>query len=194
LHIQHRKSKKVVTNSTIHSAMSEFNFWKVDLSSAKALSQHKSVAEPPGYVPASSLKSVAPLHTGSSGTKVLDQTAKDRKEAALRQKAMDPAKQAGFMCFMLYMSGSSLSIFSIMMLVSCVHAPFASLAKVTKLFPHDGQVDVLVPRLIFCAIQLGQLLFAAHRLNGMGLLPTFASDWMSQMTAPQVTEIATGPA
>jgi hypothetical protein len=174
--------------------MSDFNFWKLDLSSAKVLSQHKSIADPPGYVPASSLKNVPLLHTASSGSKALDKKSKDRKEAALRQKALDPAKQAGFMCFMLYMSGSSLSIFSIMMLVSCVYAPFASLAKVTKIFPHDNQVDVMIPRLIFIAIQLGQLLFAAHRLNGMGLLPTFASDWMSQMTAPQVTEVAIGPA
>lgn len=176
--------------------MSEFSSWRLDVaSSSKALTTSRhSAPDPPGYVPVSSLGTIAPLTARGNETKVLDQASRDRKEAALRQRAFDPAKQAGFMCFMLYMSGSTLSVFSIMMLVSCVYAPFAALAKVTKLFPADKQVDVMVPRLIYVAVQLGQLCFAAYKLDGMGLLPTYASDWMSQMTAPHVTEMAVGPA
>ena len=176
--------------------MSEFNSWRLDtVSTSKALTSSKqSTPNPPGWVPASSLGPIAPLSARGNDSKVLDQASRARKEAALRQRAFDPAKQAGFMCFMLYMSGSSLSVFSIMMLVSCVYAPFAALAKVTKLFPADKQVDVMVPRLIFVAVQLGQLCFAAYKLDGMGLLPTYASDWMSQMTAPHVIERAVGPA
>lgn len=97
------------------------------------------------------------------------------------------------MCFMLYMSGNKLQVFSIMMLVSCITSPVLAMTNVTKMFPSDKQVDVMIPRLIFIGVQLAQLAFAAYKLDGLGLLPTYASDWMSQMKAPRVLETSIGP-
>ena len=68
-------------------------------------------------------------------------------------------------------------------------------------FPADladgGAVDVLTPRLVFCAVQAGGLLFALSRLNGMGLLPTRAADWAAGLppavgTAPAGGAVALG--
>jgi ER membrane protein complex subunit 4 len=173
--------------------MSVFNSWKLDLQSKAVNVSKRSHPDPPGYVPTSSLGAIEPLTEAGQATRLLDAPTRARKEAALRQKALDPAKQAGFMCFMLYMSGNKMQVFSIMMLVSCISAPIMAIAKVAKMFPSDEQVDVMIPRLIFCAVQLGQLAFAAYKLDGMGLLPTYPSDWMSQMTAPNAIETSIGP-
>ena len=71
----------------------------------------------------------------------------------------------------------------------------------TSAFPADladgGAVDVLTPRLVFCAVQAGGLLFALSRLNGMGLLPTRAADWAAGLppavgTAPAGGAVALG--
>lgn len=168
--------------------MAEFNSWRPEVRTRAVSSRQSGSADPPGFTAVGG-GAVA----RARGSLALDGPARVRKEAALRQKALDPAKQAGFMCFMLYMSGNSLQIFSIMMLVSCVYSPIAALANVARAFPPDKQVDVLTPRLIFVAVQLAHLAFAAYKLNSMGLLPTFASDWLSQMPAPVMLERSAGP-
>ena len=158
-----------------------------------SVSKRASIPDPPGYCQASALAQIEPLVSEGKATRVLDKATRARKEGALRQKALEPAKQAGFMCFMLYMSGSQPSVFSIMMMVTCVTAPVIAMANVVKAFPKDKQVDVLIPRLMYFAIQIGQLVFAAWKLDGMGLLPTYPSDWMSKMVAPRVMEMSVGP-
>jgi hypothetical protein len=61
-------------------------------------------------------------------------------------------------------------------------------------FPPDPErkLDTLSPRLVFCLIQFGQVLFGLHKLNTMGLLPTHASDWLSTVAAPVSIEQAYG--
>jgi hypothetical protein len=45
-------------------------------------------------------------------------------------------------------------------------------------------LDTLLPRLVYCAVHFGQLLFVLNKLNSMGLLPTHASDWMATLPVP----------
>lgn len=63
-------------------------------------------------------------------------------------------------------------------------------------FPSDlsdgGAVDVLTPRLVFCAVQAAGLLFALHRLNGMGLLPTRAADFAAGLPPARAVQPAGG--
>jgi ER membrane protein complex subunit 4 len=173
--------------------MTEFNKWKLEFHSKAVVPSKRSPPDPPGFVPTSSLGQIEPLISEDKHSKALDTATRTRKESALRQKAMEPGKHAGFMCFMLYMSGSQPSVFSIMMMVTCVSAPIMALTNITKQFPADKHVDVNIPRLIYAAIQIGQLCFAAYKLDAMGLLPTYPSDWMSQMLAPQALETSAGP-
>lgn len=69
--------------------------------------------------------------------------------------------------------------------------PTRRLAAVFK--ASDPELDVLSPRLLFVAIQFGGLLFTMYKLNGMGLLPTHASDWYDT-TVPPVLEFSSGGA
>lgn len=60
--------------------------------------------------------------------------------------------------------------------------------------PQDqsGQLDLLKPRLVFCAIQIAGLVFALNKLQGMGLLPTNPSDYVSFLQLPVASEFAGG--
>ena len=49
----------------------------------------------------------------------------------------------------------------------------------------DGRLNVWLPRALYCLIHLGGLAFALWKINGMGLLPTHASDYVSAMTVPK---------
>ena len=52
----------------------------------------------------------------------------------------------------------------------------------------ERKLDVMTPRLLYCLIYCGQLLFVMHKLNNMGLLPTHPSDWLSSMPVPRFLE------
>lgn len=61
-------------------------------------------------------------------------------------------------------------------------------------FPSDAErkLDTFTPRLLYCLINVGQFIFALHKLNAMGLLPTHASDWLSAIAVPQSLEHSYG--
>jgi hypothetical protein len=51
-----------------------------------------------------------------------------------------------------------------------------------SVFPREEDwpgLDVITPRLLYCLVQVGQLVFGMYKLNGMGLLPVYPSDWIS---------------
>lgn len=170
--------------------MSDFAKWKLDFSSRALVARKSALPDPPGYDVQDADMEVEPAKKNNTD---LDSAMLARKELALRSKAMEPLKQVGFMCFMLYMSGNSLQLFSIMMLSSCIYSPFQAIANVAKVFPKNKDVDVLVPRALYCAVYVGQLIFAAYKLDKMGLLPTHASDWASQIPPAIFTERSIGP-
>lgn len=171
--------------------MAEFSKWKLDFTS-KAISSKKSgVVDPPGYEQRV-FNEIEEAHSNRKNGK-LDSALLARKELALRSRALEPLKQVGMMCFMLYMSGNTLQLFSIMMLSSCVYSPIQAISNVTKAIPPNNDVDVMIPRLLYCLVYLGQLAFAAYKLDCMGLLPTYPSDWSSQLKAPVYLERSYGP-
>ena len=53
-------------------------------------------------------------------------------------------------------------------------------------------MNLILPQLLFCLIQAGGFLVALYKLNGMGLLPTHTSDWISQMDVPAEREVSFG--
>eukprot|EP00892_Ulva_mutabilis_P005273 jgi/Ulvmu1/3117/UM015_0157.1 len=169
--------------------MSDFRKWKLEFTSKALTSKKSGLADPPGY----EQRVFNEIEEAPSKKKKLDPALVARKELALRSKALEPLKQVGMMCFMLYMSGNNLQLFSIMMLVSCVYSPIQAISNVTKAIPPNDDVDVMVPRALYCLVYLGQLAFAAYKLDCMGLLPTYPSDWSSQLKPPIYLERSTGP-
>ncbi|VVB11061.1 unnamed protein product [Arabis nemorensis] len=52
----------------------------------------------------------------------------------------------------------------------------------------DNKVELLVPKLVFLALNLGGLALGIWKLNTLGLLPTHALDWGSSLAPPQKKE------
>ncbi|PSC68571.1 ER membrane complex subunit 4-like [Micractinium conductrix] len=105
---------------------------------------------------------------------------------------MAPAKQVAMLCFMMWMSGSTLHLFSIMTTLSGIYQPLSAILKNRAVFPDDPekQLDTWTPRLTYCLIHGLGIAFAVWKINGMGLLPTHLSDWVSSMRPPAAAEHA----
>ncbi|UPQ99771.1 DUF1077 domain-containing protein [Chloropicon primus] len=126
--------------------------------------------------------------SGSVGAKVnVD------KDALMEQKAWEFAqstvKQVGMYAFMMYMSGGSVHIFSIMMTFTGLYQPLMAIFNSGKAFEKfskgtEGRVSTLGPRALYCLIQMGGLGFALYKLANIGLLPTHISDWVSGVQVP----------
>lgn len=119
-----------------------------------------------------------------------------RKQQALYARATAPMKQIGLMCFMAWMSGNSIQIFSIVMTFGLLASPVSAILTSAAMFPKEPdwpQLDTLLPRLLYCLIQCGQLVFGLYKLNGMGLLPVYASDWISSLKVPEMLEASYAP-
>lgn len=94
--------------------------------------------------------------------------------------AQAPGKQLLMTCFMLWMSGNSLQIFSIMMLSMALWTPISEMAQVSARFARfdDSGVDMTIPKITFVAIHLAGLAMGLYKCNTMGLLPTSTADWI----------------
>mmetsp|Transcript_15862 Transcript_15862/g.49847 ORF Transcript_15862/g.49847 Transcript_15862/m.49847 type:complete len:179 (-) Transcript_15862:14-550(-) len=156
--------------------------------------QEKSnVAQPVGY------NSTAGREQDEGQSTQQQKTQTEKEEAARFQFhawefAKGSFKSMGMMAFMMWMSGNGIQIFSIMITATGVFQPIKAIASsgaAFKRFEHPG-VDVLMPRLLFCLINLGGLLFASYKLNNMGLLPTSSSDWIAGLAAPKTLEFSVG--
>mmetsp|Transcript_4152 Transcript_4152/g.10383 ORF Transcript_4152/g.10383 Transcript_4152/m.10383 type:complete len:172 (-) Transcript_4152:479-994(-) len=167
--------------------MGDLRTWRMDFDSLA--NDKKSNLDPPGY---DSTIAKEPI-TGSTSTKKKDAGMLQRKQNALYARATAPVKNIAFMCFMAWMSGNSIQIFSIIMTFSLLATPISAILSSGQMFPKEAdwpQLDVLLPRILYCLIQCGQIIFGLYKLNGMGLLPVYPSDWISSIKVPDTLEHA----
>eukprot|EP00775_Hariotina_reticulata_P003950 gene3950-4204_t len=170
--------------------MTEQKSWKLDFDSVENL-QHRNKLDPPGYDGGLAKEWTPGTNTLS---KRRDPKLIEKKQQALWTRASTPMRQVGFMCFMMWMMGNGIQIFSIIMTISGLATPIMAVIKSGEVFPPDPEkkLDTLSPRLLYCLINLGQFVFALYKLNSMGLLPTHASDWLSAIAVPQSVEYSFG--
>lgn len=151
---------------------------------------HRSVPDPPGF-------SLSIAREGGSNSQAPNRRRDvdlQKKQAALHSRATAPFKQVAFMCFMMFMSGNSIQIFSLMMTLSGIATPLQAILKSGEEFPPDetGMLNTIGPRIVYSLIQALQLFFALYKLNAMGLLPSHASDWVSALVVPEAREFSSG--
>ena len=89
--------------------------------------------------------------------------------------ALAPVKQLPMTAIMMYMSGNSLQIFSIMMVVMAFKNPLMGLMATNQAFERfesEGTRGNLgVVKLAYVACQVIALALGIWKVNGMGLLP-----------------------
>ena len=149
--------------------------------------------DPPGYTASNSSKVRQPLP--SQYTTNEDPTLRQRQASrpSLTRKpptnaetdtlkikkswelAIAPAKQLPMNAIMMYMSGNSLQIFSIMMVFMLFKGPIMGLVQTNQVFTRfetEGTRKTLwMVKLVYVAMQLAALAMGLWKVNGMGLLP-----------------------
>jgi len=97
--------------------------------------------------------------------------------------ALAPIKQAPMNLFIMYMSGNTISIFPIMMVVMMAVRPFKTLLSMSTTFKtldaDTGATSAFGQKIVFVLGNLANVVLAVYKFNSMGLLPTYASDWLA---------------
>merc|ERR1739838_793854 len=126
-----------------------------------------------------------------------------QNDSSLRAKrlwdmALGPFKQVPMNLFIMYMSGSSISIFPIMMVVMMMFRPLKTLFSVKQAFKgfetgaNGLGVNILGQKLVFILGNLANVALAMYKCHTMGLLPTHASDWLAFADPLQRAEVVVG--
>ncbi|KAK8052428.1 hypothetical protein PG993_003813 [Apiospora rasikravindrae] len=97
--------------------------------------------------------------------------------------ALGPLKNLPMTAVMMYMSGNSLQIFSIMMVFMAFKNPIMGILGTQQAFERfeseTNRGGIFQVKLAYIAAQLVALALGVWKVNGMGLLPTTRSDWLA---------------
>jgi len=102
--------------------------------------------------------------------------------------------------FMLWMAGSSLSIFTILMVSMAMWSAMSGALSVTAAFAQfqeteadRQQLNLLLPKLAYVAINLGLLGVSVYKCKSMCILPNSINDFLGYMPIRQAIEFAGHP-
>ncbi|KAJ4388502.1 hypothetical protein N0V85_007493 [Neurospora sp. IMI 360204] len=97
--------------------------------------------------------------------------------------ALAPAKNLPMTLIMMYMSGNSLQIFSIMMVFMAFKNPIMGLLSTNQAFERfetdSNRGSILQVKAAYVLMQVLALAVGVWKINSMGLLPTTRSDWLA---------------
>jgi len=144
--------------------------------------------DPPGYNGTTEYI----LKRAESSPEALDLVQKTETMRARKMQEMSrgPGKQLMTNAFMMFMSGSGLHIFSIMMTGMALMAPIRGLMSTSAVFQPFENVDGLMrAKLTFVALNCVGLVFGLYKLHTMGLIPLQSSDWISLLITKQPVEL-----
>ncbi|OLL24242.1 ER membrane protein complex subunit 4 isoform B [Neolecta irregularis DAH-3] len=106
--------------------------------------------------------------------------------------AIAPAKQLPMTAFMMYMSGNTVQIFSMMMTFMMFFNPVQALTTVSAHFSplqdKNTRTRLILPRLVFILLQVAGIGLGVWKAASMGLLPTSSSDWLAWEQVPEPLE------
>ncbi|KAK4099297.1 hypothetical protein N658DRAFT_498444 [Parathielavia hyrcaniae] len=173
--------------------------WAAELKNPPAYkSKQAGIPDPPGY----------PSTQATSNSKKKD--AKDTKAVQRKaptpdemdtlklkkawEVALAPIKSLPMTGIMMYMSGNSLQIFSIMMVFMAFKNPIMGIIGTNQAFERfeteTNRTKILQVKLTYVVMQLLALALGIWKVNGMGLLPTTRSDWLAWEAQREAVEHA----
>lgn len=162
--------------------------WAVGLGDGAPSSGSLKVPDPPGFS-----RSSGDQEDGAGGKPKKDVDA-SWKQLKAWEAAHAPVKNLFMMGFMMWMAGNTVHLFSIGITFSALWSPISALQGLDKVFEpfKDARVDMLLPKLTFIAVNVAGLGLGLWKLNSLGLLPTHASDWVSNLPPPLAAEFSGG--
>ncbi|KAG1304281.1 hypothetical protein G6F64_009342 [Rhizopus arrhizus] len=156
---------------------------------------HSKLPNPIGFQPST-------LQKYSKSEKSTRHSDKDDQAALKMRRAWDvalaPAKSIPMSLFMMYMSGNSLQIFSVMITATMLFMqPIKAIMSAQETFSRfestgskKQEADLTLPKLSFIGLQVIVILLGIYRVNSMGLLPNTTSDWLSFIKPKEILEFA----
>ncbi|KAE8341591.1 hypothetical protein BDV24DRAFT_131608 [Aspergillus arachidicola] len=169
--------------------------WAVALNSpapqpSKAASR---IPDPPGF----SSSKVGGKNRTQQSTSATASKSEDTDTLKLKKAweiAMAPSKQIPMNAIMMYMSGNSLQIFSIMMVFMLFKGPIQGLINTNTVFAkfdtESTRGKLLGVKAVYVLMQFVLLALGVWKVNAMGLLPTTRSDWLAWESERQPLERA----
>ncbi|KAL5601380.1 hypothetical protein BROUX41_002633 [Berkeleyomyces rouxiae] len=160
--------------------------WVVDLHSPPAArAKANGIVDPPLY-PASQAVTGGKKQKESKLPAAREQPTPEQMDALKLKKAWEvalaPVKSLPMTAIMMYMSGNSLQIFSIMMVVMAFKNPLVGLLNTNqaldRFVTQRNGGSILQVKLVYVVCQLVALAVGIWKVNSMGLLPTTRSDWL----------------
>nr|XP_054748280.1 ER membrane protein complex subunit 4-like [Lytechinus pictus] len=107
--------------------------------------------------------------------------------------ALAPMKQLPMNLFLMYMAGSSISIFPIMMVGMMLWRPIQALMSLKTTYKMlEGSPQALIQKVVYFIANLLGIALALYKCSSMGLLPTHSSDWLSFLEPQQRVEFSGG--
>lgn len=102
--------------------------------------------------------------------------------------AWAPGKGLFMTAFMMYMSGNTLNIFSIMITGMALMTPVKAIAGIQAAFQsaHDVQIDLTLAKTVYVGMHLLSLSIPLYKCANMGLLPLTSADWTWLLPLKQV--------
>lgn len=165
--------------------------WVVDLNSPPpAKPKSAGISDPPGFtatatgnkVPTATtalLNQLIPSQKQQVSTKGVRVPSAEEMDTLKLKKAWEvalaPVKQLPMTAIMMYMSGNSLQIFSIMMVLMAFKTPVMGLVATNQAFEkfesEGTKAKLLLVKAVYVAMQVLALGLGIWKVNGMGLLP-----------------------
>ncbi|KAH7150013.1 hypothetical protein B0J13DRAFT_620353 [Dactylonectria estremocensis] len=136
------------------------------------------IADPPGYG--------SPKQNKDAKTQPRKPPTPEEMDTLKLKKAWEialaPVKGLPMTGIMMYMSGNSLQIFSIMMVFMAFKNPLMGLVNTNQAFEKfqttNNSGQMLQVKFLYVAMQILALGVGIWKINAMGLLPTTRSDWL----------------
>ncbi|KAE9330870.1 hypothetical protein PR003_g15221 [Phytophthora rubi] len=142
--------------------------------------------EPVGYCKGVSADKDA---TGAVAKATATNTSELKKKRAM-EIGMAPFKSLLQTAFMMWMSGNSINIFSIMITGMIIMNTAKSLFNMSNAFVsvNDGVIDLMQPKAVYMAGSLVGAAMGVYKCSNMGLLPTTSADWTWLLPIKQAVE------
>ncbi|KAI0837784.1 hypothetical protein F5Y06DRAFT_64362 [Hypoxylon sp. FL0890] len=145
-----------------------------------------SIPDPPGY-PSQSTALSKKQASKDAKTQPRKQPTSEEMDTLKLKKAWEvalaPVKSLPMTAIMMYMSGNSLQIFSIMMVFMAFKNPIMGIIATNQAFERfeseTNKAKIIQAKLAYVAMQMVALAVGIWKVNAMGLLPTTRSDWLA---------------
>ncbi|KAI9284967.1 transmembrane protein 85-like protein [Umbelopsis sp. AD052] len=176
--------------------MSDKSKWSVDFASLESTSRTSNIPSPVGF---DGNWAIQNSRESSKASRSADADHNDMTLKARRawDVAMGPAKTIPMNAIMIYMSGTGVQIFSVMITAMLFWQPIKAIFTVNQTFErfeptgaakNHPEASLLTSKATFLALQLVTIGLGIYKVNAMGLLPTTTSDWLAFMPPKQIME------